>query len=112
MACYSPFGASKAYETLSSDTGIHHHDPAHMITLEIYTKGFYIRGFDLTPDRETDEEHKSLPRQGNVCNEALFKKRLPKPVICILFAEFPGHIEVDNSRNVTVELIPLKFIKF
>jgi hypothetical protein len=32
-----------------------------------------------------------------------FKKPLSEPVAFILYAEFPGHIETDNSRNVTVE---------
>jgi hypothetical protein len=50
-----------------------------------------------------DEEHISLPRQGNVRIEARFKKPLPEPVTCILYAEFPGYIEIDSSRNVTVE---------
>jgi hypothetical protein len=103
MDCSSPFGVTRAYETLFSSTGIHHDDRGHMINLEMFTKGFYILGFDLTPDREADEEHISLPRQGNVRIEARFKKPLPEPVTCILYAEFPGHIEIDNSRNVTVE---------
>ena len=60
-------------------------------------------GFDLTPDREAGEEHISLPRQGNVRIEERFKKPLPELVICILYAEFPRHVEIDNSRNVTVE---------
>jgi len=64
MDCSSPFGAARAYETLFSNTGIHHDDCAHMIILEMFTKGFYILGFHLTPDREADEEHISLPRQG------------------------------------------------
>ena len=85
----SPFGATRAYETFSS-TGIYHNDCAHIITLEMFTKSFCILGFDLTPDREADEEHISLPRQGNVRIEALFKKRMPEPVTCILYAEFPG----------------------
>jgi len=33
MDCYSPFGATRAYETLFSSTGIHHDDHAHMITM-------------------------------------------------------------------------------
>ena len=103
MDCSSPFGATRAYETLFSTTGIHHDDRVHMITLEMFTKVFYVLGFDLTPDREADEEHISLPRQGNVRIEARFKKPLPEPVTCILYAEFPGHVEIDNSRNVTVE---------
>jgi len=44
--------------------------------------------------------------------EALFIKPLPEPVTCILYAELPGHIEIDYSRNVTIELIPFRFIKF
>jgi hypothetical protein len=31
-------------------TGMHHNDRADMITLEMFTKGFYVLGFDLTPD--------------------------------------------------------------
>ena len=57
MDCSSPFRATRAYETLFSSTGIHHDDRAHVITLEMFTKGFYILGFDLTPDREADEKH-------------------------------------------------------
>jgi hypothetical protein len=103
MYCSSPFEATRACETLFSSSGIHHDDRAHMITLDLFTKGFYMLGFDLTPDREADEEHISLPRQGNVRIEALFKKPLPESVTCILYAEFPGHIEIDSSRNVTEE---------
>ena len=103
MDCSSPFGATRAYETLFSSTGIHHDDRAHVITLELFTKGFFVLGFDLTPDREADEEHIILPRQRNVRTEARFKKALPEPVTCILYFEFPGHIKFDNSMNVAVE---------
>jgi hypothetical protein len=71
--------------------------------MDMYLKGFYVVGFDLTPDREADETHVSLPRQGSVRLEARFKKPLPEPVACILYAEFPGHIEIDSFRNVAVE---------
>ena len=74
-----------------------------MISMEMFTYGFYVLGFDLTPDLEADEECISLPRQGNVRNEARFKKPLSEPVTCILYTEFPGHIKIDKSRNVTVE---------
>jgi len=87
--CSSPFGATRAYETLFSSTDIHHDDRAHMIALEMITKAFYIFGFDLSPDREADEEHIGLPHQGNVRIEARFKKPLPEPVNCILYDEFP-----------------------
>jgi len=45
---------------------MHHDDRARMITLEMFTKVFYMLGFDLTPDKEADEKHISLPCQGNV----------------------------------------------
>ena len=99
MDCSSPFGATRVYETLFSSTGIHD-DRAHMITLDLFTKGFFVLGFDLTADRKVDEEHVCLPRQGNVRIEARFKKLVPEPVTYILYAEFVGHIEIDSSRNV------------
>jgi hypothetical protein len=47
-----------------------------------------------------------------VRNAAHFKKPLPEPFTWILYAEFPGHVEIDNSRNVTVEWIPFTWVKF
>ena len=67
MDCSSPVGATRDYETLLSCTGIHHDDRAQMINLEMFTKIYYILSFYLTPDREADEEHISLPRQGYLC---------------------------------------------
>jgi len=74
-----------------------------MITFEMFTKGFYIIGFVLTTDREADEENISLPRQGNVRIEARFNKPLPEPVTCILYAEFPGNVQIDKARKFTVD---------
>ena len=103
MDCSTAFGGTRTYETLFSSTGIYHDDRAHMINLEMFTKGYYILGFDFTPDREADEEHIGLALQGNVRMEAGFKYPLPELVFFILYAEFPGYVEVDNSRNVRVE---------
>ena len=89
MDCSSPFGATRAYETFSS-TGIHHVGRAHDYITNVYKWVLRTR-VDLTPDRESDE-HIGLPLRGNVRNEELFKKPLPEPVTCILYAEFPGHI--------------------
>ena len=48
MDCYSPYEATRAYETIFSSTGIYHDDR----TLEMFTKIFYLLDFDLTSDRE------------------------------------------------------------
>jgi hypothetical protein len=103
MDCSSPFENTRAYEIFFSSSGIHHHNRAHMITMEIFTKGFYILCFDLTQEREAAEEHISLPRQGNLRIDARFNKPIPETVTRILYAEFPGHGENNNSRNGTVK---------
>jgi hypothetical protein len=66
MDCSSPYGVTRAYETLFSSTWIHHDYRAHMITLEMFSTGYYVLRFDLTPNREADVEHIGLRRQGNV----------------------------------------------
>jgi len=53
--CSSTFGATRAYEILFSSTGIHHDYRVHIITLDMFTKCFYVLGFDLTPDRDAEK---------------------------------------------------------
>jgi len=62
-----------------------------------------IRFLPNTREIEVDEEHISLSRQGNMRFQVRFKQPLPEHVTCILYAEFPGLIEIDNSRNDTLE---------
>ena len=82
-----------------------------MIIMEMSTKHFYILGFDLTPDREADEQHVSLTLQRN-CLSGHTIKTTSEPVTCIFYAEFPADVEIDHYRNVTLQLMPFKFIKF
>jgi len=103
MDCSSPFRAARAFETLFSSTGIHDDDRAQIITREMFTKVFYVLGFDLTPDREADEEHLCLNCQGNVHIEVCFKKTNTRTSHLHFYPDFPGHVEIDNSRNITVE---------
>ena len=55
---------------------LHHDDCALLITLVMFSKDFYVLGFNLTSVTESDEEHIRLPRQGNVRIESCFKKNL------------------------------------
>ena len=98
--CSSPFGATRAYEKLFSSTGVHRDDSVHMIILGKFTKCFYLLGFDLIPDREFDKERISPPHHGNVRIEARFKKPLTETIAYILYADFPGHIEIENSETL------------
>ena len=71
----SNFDATRAYETLFSSTRIKHDDRGHIITLEMFTKYFYLLDFFMTNDTEADEEHIILTRLGNMRTEARFKNR-------------------------------------
>ena len=108
MGYSSPFGATRAYEILFSSTGIHHDGNAHMINLDISTNGFHVLGFDLIRVRQRTKTFEP-PRQGNMRYGS--NKTLPEHITSILYAEFPGDIEIDNSRNVTLEWIPFGSIK-
>ena len=70
-----------------------------MITIGMFTKGFYVLGFDLTPDREANEEHVSLPRQGNVRIEARFKKYSRNPLLAFCMLNF-----LDTSKSIAPEM--------
>ena len=95
MDCSTPFRATRAYETLFLSTGIHHDDRAHMISLEMFTHGFY-----LTPDLEADEEHISLPRQGNVRIEARFKNNCQNLLLAFCMLNSP-----DTLKSTTPETL-------
>ncbi len=103
----SPYGVIRTYVTFCSTT-IHHDYRSHIITLEIFTRGFYVLGFDLTPDREANEEHISMPHQGIVRIEARFKQILPEPVTCILYAvprtQWDRELQKCYSRMNTIEI--------
>ena len=90
MNCSSPFGAMKQllllYITMTMFRWIPYKYSPH-----------YILGFDLTPDREADEEHIGLPRQGNVRIEARFKNRYQNPslLFCML-----NCLDTSKSKNL------------
>ena len=98
MDCFSPFGTTRAYETLFSRTDLHHDDRSHMITLEIFTKGYYILGFDLTPDREADEEHISFPRHGMCALKPGFKNHYQSPSLAFYMLN-----SLDTLKSTTLE---------
>jgi hypothetical protein len=58
-------------------------DLCHMITMELFTKGFYLLGFDLTHDTEADEDRVTCYMHS----------------VCRNFRT----IEIDGTRNVTLE---------
>ena len=80
----------------------HHDDRAHMITLQMFIRSYYILGSDITPNMQSDEEHISLPVR-EICALWHNSKTITRTRHMHLYAEFPGHVEIDICRNVTLE---------
>jgi len=95
---------SRAYLTLFSGTGIHHSDKGHQISKELFSKGYTILAFDLSPDGSGTDTCQSLLNQGVVKIEARLSSPLTSTLTCIVFAEFDGSIEIDKNRNVYVNI--------
>ena len=94
----SPFGTTRAYKNTLFEYRHTSRGPCSYDYPRNVYQGYYILGFDLTTDREADEKHISLPRQGNVRIEARFKKPLPETVTCIFMLN-----SLDTSRLTTLE---------
>ncbi|XP_055377145.1 uncharacterized protein F54H12.2-like [Condylostylus longicornis] len=98
------FCNSRAYLTLFSGTGIHHSDKGHQISKELFTKGYTILAFDLSPDGLGTDTCQALLNQGVVKIEARLSSPLSSTLTCIVFAEFDASIEIDKNRNVYVNI--------
>jgi hypothetical protein len=97
----SIFRVTRPYETPFSGTRIQHDVRSRMINLAIFLEGFFMLGFDLTPDMSADEPHNSFLCQGNVRIEARFKLVLTELVTYILFTEYPGNtVRLCLTRGV------------
>jgi len=119
MDCSSPFGATTAYKSLFSSihVGIHYVGRAHMFTLEIFTEGFCVLGFDLTPNREADKEHIILPCQGKIRSENNLKNlclNLSGALLCwISWTQRNRQLQKRYSRMNTLQVsgVLTKYVK-
>ena len=89
--CPSPFEIAMANDKQFSSTGINHDDGAPMITMKLFTKGFYIVGFNFTPDRGNNKQHVSLPCQENERIMAQNTYQYPLLTLCML--NFPDTLK-------------------
>ena len=94
---------SRAYETLFSGTNIHHSDKGHMITPSMFTNGYFMLTFLLTPDLSDDLLHTSLPDRGDVRIELRFKSALTTSTTCLLYLLYDSSIEITKDRTIDVQ---------
>jgi len=75
------------YRKLFEGSGIHQSNSGLQISHDIYTSGYFMLLFELTPDRAVSEGHTSHPDKGNIRVELKFSKPLPEPITCIFYLE-------------------------
>ncbi|XP_057335056.1 uncharacterized protein F54H12.2-like [Microplitis mediator] len=93
-----------AYHTLFSSTGIHFLNEGNTIDRFDYPNGFCLYTFDLTPDLSANSNsHWNLIHHGTVRIEVRFDKGLESTVNCIVYAEYESVLEIDASRQVTID---------
>lgn len=94
----------EAYHTLFSGTGIHFLNQGNSISRESYPNGYCLYVFDLTPDLSANNDtHFNLIRHGTVRVELRFDDTLSSTLNCIIYAEFDSVLEIDQSRQVSID---------
>jgi len=91
------------YNTLFEGSGIHHSNSGLQITHDMYTNGYFMLLFNLTPDLATSEGHTSPVKGGNIRIELTFKEALKEAITCLLYLEYNNSERVDSSRTVTTD---------
>lgn len=93
-----------SYHTLYSGSGIHFLNEGNIIKRDQYSRGYCLYAFDLTPDLSAHcASHWNLVKQGCVRIEVHFSEALAQTLNCIVYAEFDNVLEIDSSRQVTLD---------
>jgi len=87
------------YRTLFEASGIHHSNSGLQITHDMYTNGYFMLLFYLTPDRSAPEGHTSHPDSGNIRVELKFSKPLPETITCIFYLQFDNSVQIDYASR-------------
>ena len=91
------------YRTVFEVSSIHQSKSGLQVTHPMYIIGYFIVIFDLTPNRNASEGHKTHRENGNIRFEVKFNKPLTEAITCLLYLEYDNSAIVDFSRNVMTE---------
>lgn len=64
--------------------------------------GFALYSFNLEPNFSPNN-YLTLLKQGNVRLDAHFGNSLPETINCLVYAEYPGYFEINQSRDIIVD---------
>jgi hypothetical protein len=75
-------------------------DDSNGITLEHFKNGYNLYAFDLTPDANGHDKHRSVIVNSSLRLELGFKTPLAKAINVMLFGIFDGKIEITKLRDI------------
>ena len=71
------------------------------ITRQSYKDGLTLLGFDVDPTASSDFKYVGVTKLGHTRLELRFAGEIDQPLVCIIYATFPGMVEIDKARVVT-----------
>lgn len=94
---------ARSYFTLFSATGSAWKDQGNYISYEDFKNGFCLFCFDLTASM-MDDYAVEIPKTSSLRLEVNFKNPLSSPLHIIAYAEADGLIEIDQARQLIVDV--------
>ena len=92
-----------AFQSLSEITGKAWEDTDNGITKEMWKQGLALTAFDCDPTTANDFRYLGLPKRGHTRLTLKLKSSQQHAIMVIIYATFPGHVEIDDMRNVTLK---------
>ena len=93
----------EALQSLYKITGKNGEDADVGISRKMWKEGMALTAFDVDPTTASDFRYLGIPKLGHTRISLKLKKPSPKPITVIIYAAFPGRVEIDDQRNVSVK---------
>lgn len=94
---------ARAYSTIAAATGILHTPQGNLIQENMFSKGYFILAFDLSPDQSNNQSNMLLASQGNIRLDIRFQNAPNKTITCLTFLEYDSLLKIDKNRNVILD---------
>lgn len=91
---------ARAFQTIAETIKIDKSDRSHQINYDEYSKGYFMLGFNLRPDRSGDLSCRSPPVAGSIRVEGQFGKALTESTNLCIYSEFDACVSVTRDRNI------------
>ena len=70
------------------------------ISRKTYKEGLTLIGFDVDPTSSSDFRYIGVTKIGHTRLELKFKNAITQPLVCVVYATFPGILQINEARVV------------